>query len=167
MTLKSSLSLFFGLLLIPALTAQEPWSTYRGNAARSGNTDGKAGPATAKVLWAYKSSEHFVASPLPTDERLYISGLGGFNVPTLLALNTDTAGKERVAWKKSTPYLKLPTVSTPALSGGKLIFGDGMHQTSGAFLHALQADKGLPLWQYSVPGELVHLEGSPRSSARA
>ena len=31
----------------PAL-AQEPWATYRGNLQRTGNTDGKAGPATMR-----------------------------------------------------------------------------------------------------------------------
>jgi outer membrane protein assembly factor BamB len=44
---------------------------------------------------------------------------------------------------------------------GRLIFGDGMHQTDGATLHCLRADNGLPLWQLPVPGTLVHLEGSP------
>src|SRR5262249_30694499 len=47
------------------------------------------------------------------------------------------------------------------LDGGKLIFGDGMHQTDGAVLHCFTADKALPLWQLPVPGNLVHLEGSP------
>lgn len=159
--------MLLGMLMILVLAnlagAQEPWSTYRGSATRSGNTDGKAGPASGKVLWSYKSAENFVASPLPTGGRVYLGGLGGFNIPTLLALSTNPAAseKERLVWKKSTPYLKLPTVSTPALLGGKLIFGDGMHQTSGAFLHALQTERGIPQWKYSVPGDLVHLEGSP------
>jgi outer membrane protein assembly factor BamB len=55
----------------------------------------------------------------------------------------------------------LPTVSSPALYRGKLVFGDGMHQTDGAILYCLEADKGLPIWQHPVPGNLVHLEGSP------
>src|SRR5262249_9492269 len=62
---------------------------------------------------------------------------------------------------KGTPLLKLPTVSSPAVFDGKLIFGDGMHQTDGAILHCLRQDNGLPLWQLPVPGDLVHLEGSP------
>ena len=67
-------------------------------------------------------------------------------------------------WTKTTPLLKLPTVSSPALAGNKLVFGDGMHQTAGAFLHCLQADKGLPLWELPAPGRLVHLEGAPTVS---
>src|SRR5207244_3346349 len=52
-------------------------------------------------------------------------------------------------------------VSSPAAYQGKLIFGDGMHQTDGATLYCLDAAKGLPIWQHPVPGSLVHLEGAP------
>src|SRR5262249_34043762 len=57
--------------------------------------------------------------------------------------------------------LKLPTVSSPGVYKGRIVFGDGMHQTDGASLHCLSIDQGLPLWQLPVPGKLVHLEGSP------
>jgi outer membrane protein assembly factor BamB len=87
--------------------------------------------------------------------------LGAFNVSNFAALVVDPKSAHRVAWSKTTPYLKLPTVSSPAVFDGKLLFGDGMHQTDGAVLHCLRADKGMPLWQLPVPGKLVHLEGSP------
>jgi outer membrane protein assembly factor BamB len=136
------------------------WATYRGNAQRTGNTDGLPGPSAPKVLWAFKSQEHFIASPLPLGNRVVFTSLGAFNVSTMFAFNVDPGG-ERTAWKKSAPYLKLPTVSTPAVADGKLIFGDGMHQTDGAVLHCVRADKGQAFWQLAVPGTLVHLEGSP------
>ncbi len=156
----------FAALLLPSLClgpapAAEPWATCRGNPQRTGNTDGKPGPAKPAVLWAMKSSDHFIASPVPHGDRLFVSGLGAFNVSTFLCLDTDPKAARRIVWSKSTPYLKLPTVSSPALADGRLVFGDGMHQTDGALLHCLQADKGLPVWQLPVPGTLVHLEGSP------
>src|SRR5258708_2592738 len=46
-------------------SAVEPWATYRGNSERTGCTDGKAGPAAPKILWAVASKEHYVASPVP------------------------------------------------------------------------------------------------------
>src|SRR5262249_44454605 len=141
----------------PLLRAAEPWSTYRGNLQRTGNTDNVAGPAAPKVLWVHKSTEHFIAAPVPAGDRVYVSGLGAFNVSTFAALAIDPKATQRVIWSKTTPYLKLPTVSSPALFDGKLIFGDGMHQTDGAALHCLRAEKGLPLWQLPVPGKLVHL----------
>jgi outer membrane protein assembly factor BamB len=137
------------------------WSTYRGNPQRTGNTDGLAGPEAPKVLWVHKTKDHFIASPVPTADRVYASGFGAFNVSTFYCLAADSKAAKRILWTKTTPYLKLPTVSSPALAGGKLIFGDGMHQTDGAILHCLQTDAGLPLWQLPMPGKLVHLEGSP------
>src|SRR5262245_17513700 len=144
-----------------ARAAEPTWTTYRGNGQRTANTDGVAGPANPKVLWVHKAQEHFVAAPVPAGDKLIVSGLGPFNVPTFLALNTDPKAAQRVAWSSGVPYLKLPTVSSPAVADGKLVFGDGMHQTSGATLHCLRLDKAMPLWQLPVPGELVHLEGSP------
>jgi outer membrane protein assembly factor BamB len=142
-------------------TEIEPWATFRGNLARTGNTDGLAGPANPKVLWVLKSTENFIAAPVPFDNRLYVSGLGTFNVSSVHALNTGPGAKERVAWSKTTPTLKLPIVSSPAVSKNMLVFGDGMHQTDGAVLHCVERADGLSLWQLSVPGALVHLEGSP------
>jgi outer membrane protein assembly factor BamB len=154
----------FWALIIGSAGAAEPWSTYRGNLQRTGNTDNVAGPAVPKVLWVHKSTEHFIAAPVPAGDRVHVSGLGAFNVSTFSALAVDPKAAQRVVWSKTTPYLKLPTVSSPAISDGKLIFGDGMHQTDGAVLHCLRAEKGLPLWQLPVPGKLVHLEGSPTVS---
>src|SRR5437660_4186627 len=155
-------SMVFGLLCLAVsrLDAGEPWSTYRGNVQRTANTDNVPGPATPKVLWTFKSHEHFIAAPVPQDDHVFISGLGAFNVSTFYCLTADPRAGQRVAWSKSTPYLKLPIVSSPALSGGRIVFGDGMHRTDGARLHCLQK-QALPLWQLEVPGTLVHLEGSP------
>ncbi len=144
-----------------AASAAEPWSTYRGNAQRTGNTDGKAGPASPAVLWTHRGQNHFVAAPTPSADRLLVPGLGAFNVPTLFSFALDPKARTRAVWTKSAPFLKLPSVSSPALADGKLIFGDGMHQTDGAVLFCLKQDRGTPLWQLPVPGQLVHLEGAP------
>src|SRR5262249_28546784 len=140
----------FGCFVVSSAGA-EPWTTYRGNVQRSGS-DGNAGPATPKVLWVMKSQEHFVASPVIDGEQLYVSGLGAFNVSTSYCLPVDPRAAQRSLWTKTTPILKLPTVSSPAIVEGKLIFGDGMHQTDGAILHCLRAEKGLTLWELPLPG---------------
>jgi len=119
--------------------------------------------AAPKVLWALKSKEKFnyIASPVPHGDRLYVSGLGAFNTGHFACLATGPAAKKRTLWEKSTPLLKLPTVSSPGLFKDYLIFGDGMHQTNGAMLYCFDAVGGEPIWRHSVPGDLVHLEGSP------
>jgi outer membrane protein assembly factor BamB len=149
------------LVALSPLAAQEPWSTFRGNAQRTGSADGKAGPANAKVLWSYASKDHYIASPVPVGDKLIVSGLGAFNTGTMSCLSLDPKAKQRVEWTKGTPFLKLPTVSSPAVFGNRIIFGEGMHQTDGAQLYCIQATNGLPLWTFQAPGSLVHLEGSP------
>jgi outer membrane protein assembly factor BamB len=150
-----------GIAMRPTAGHAADWLTHRGNSARTGNIDNQPGPAAGKILWVHKAADHFIASPVALDQRLFVSGLGAFNTTNFYALQTEPGAKDRVAWSKSAPYLTLPMVSSPAIAGGVLIFGDGMHQTDGAVLHGLRADTGLPLWQYPVPGQLVHLEGSP------
>jgi outer membrane protein assembly factor BamB len=157
------LAFLLALLASPA-AASEPWATYRGNAARTGNTDGTPGPAAPAVLWAMKSQDHFIASPVPVGDKLYVSGLGGFNRPTISLFPLAAKGMAKPAWTKSAPYLKLASVSSPAVVGNTLVFGDGMHQDSGGMLHCVTADTGKPLWQVVMPGNLVHLEGAPTVS---
>jgi outer membrane protein assembly factor BamB len=147
------------LVAIPSFAA-DPWSTYRGNPQRTGNTDGKAGPLAPAVLWVYKSHDHFIASPTPSGDTVVFSGLGALNKPSMIGLPMNPKKLVEPVWSRSN-LLKLPTVSSPAVVDGKLIFGDGMHQTDGAVLYCVPADGGLPLWRLSVPGTLVHLEGSP------
>jgi outer membrane protein assembly factor BamB len=161
----SVVALCLGVWVVPSFVlADEPWSTYRGNPQRTGNTDGRAGPTAPKALWVFHSKDHFIASPVPQGKNLYISGGGVFNSYFYCLPLEPGAGEVKPLWSKSTPFLKNPTVSSPGLSGDKLVFGDGMHQNNGGALHCLLADGGKTVWQLLVPGELVHLEGSPAIS---
>ena len=156
---------FFSCLLLllsaGSLFAAEPtpWATYRGNSARTGNTDGRAVPDQPVVLWAVASQDHIIAAPVPVGDSLYVSGFGAFNRPTI-ALYPTIDGKKPL-WSRSAPYLRLASVSSPAVSGNSLVFGDGLHQDSGGVLHCLTADTGRPVWQLPMPGDLTHLEGAP------
>src|SRR6266404_8586282 len=114
--------------VVMAFSSRADWPTARGNPQRSGCVDNKPGPASPSILWVYKSQDHFIASPVPAGDRLYVSGLGGFNTPTLLALHVEPIGIPAPHWTRSRPLLGLPVVSSPPVADGKLIFGDGMHQ---------------------------------------
>lgn len=149
------------LLLASSASAAEPWATYRGNPARTGNADGIALPDSPKILWAIKSNDHFIASPVPVGENVYLSRLGAFNQPQLGVFPLKPAGEPKAAWTKAVPYLRLASVSSPSVAGNLLVFGDGMHQDAGGTLHGLAADTGRPLWQLPMPGDLIHLEGAP------
>jgi outer membrane protein assembly factor BamB len=154
----------FAIFLLAAASqaqAQSNVATYRGNLARTGCADGVAGPLKPKVLWARKSADHYLASPVIVDKTLYLASIGALNTSNLTAFAIEGKDEDRVQWSKSSPYLKLPIASAPTVHDGLVVFGDGMHQTNGAVLHCLRAATGRPLWQYQVPGDLVHLEGSP------
>lgn len=150
-------------LLVTPCVAAEPaaWATYRGNPQRTGNTDGQAGPAKPTVVWSVKSQDHFLAAPVPIGEGVYIAGVGAFNRPAVAVFPLTAKNPPVPIWSKSAPYLKLASVSSPAVAGDYLLFGDGLHQDSGGVLHCLQASTGKPLWQLVLPGDLIHLEGAP------
>src|SRR5262245_28341874 len=131
-------SLCLCVSVVSSAGAVEPWATYRGNPQRTGCTDGKPGPSAPKILWTFKGKDeditHYIASPVPLGDKLLVSGLGAFNAGIFACLSTDPTAKERTLWTKSTPYLKLPTVSSPGIFKGRMVFGDGMHQPEGARL---------------------------------
>jgi outer membrane protein assembly factor BamB len=137
----------------------EPWSTHRGNAQRTGNTDGKPGPIAPKVLWTFRF-ETLTTSPVPRERQLYVGGLSGLNTPALYGLDTDPLAHDRVTFSRRMPCLKAPPAAAPALIDSRLVFG-GMGQTEGADLSCVRASDGFPLWQQPLPGKLVHLEGTP------
>jgi outer membrane protein assembly factor BamB len=143
-------------------TQNAEWSTHRGGPARTGNIDGKPGPMkTPKVLWTHKAAEQFVASLVASGDRLYLPALGAFNSGAIHSLDLAEKAEKRISWSKSAPHLRVPSVCAPALSEGKLVLGEGMHQTDGAGLLCLRATDGRALWRLNVSGDLVHLEGSP------
>jgi outer membrane protein assembly factor BamB len=108
-----------------------------------------------------KSQDHFVASLVPVKDGVHLAGIGAFNRPTISVFPIAAMSPPQPRWTKSAPYLKLASVSSPAVAGDYLVFGDGMHQDSGGVLHCLHSATGKPLWQLTLPGDLIHLEGAP------
>ena len=136
------------------------WTGHRGGPARTGNVDGKPGPASPKVLWVHREKEQYVAPPSAAANRLFVTVMGPFNTGALRVFDAGGDGKAPV-WSKGAPAVQLPTVGSPVVSGGRVVFGEGMHQTDGSKLHCLRASDGRPVWRLDVPGELVHIEASP------
>ena len=162
-TLMRLALLSFALLVPAAAQAADPgpWATYRGNPQRTGNTDGVAGPEKPAVLWSVKSTDHFLASPVPVKDGIYVAGIGAFNRPSVHLFPFAAKNPPVAIWTKSAPYLKLASVSSPAVVGDYLVFGDGLHTDAGGVLHCVSATTSKPLWQLVMPGDLIHLEGAP------
>jgi outer membrane protein assembly factor BamB len=159
--MKIPLSLLVIATLLAPPVCGADWPTNRANPQRTGCADDKPGPQSPKVLWVYESQDHFIASPVASESAIYVSGLAGLGTAEFFALAPAANSAKRELWCKRAPFLRLPVACAPAVADGKIVFGDGMHQTDGATLYCLKADTGTPLWQYPAPGALVHLEGSP------
>ena len=143
----------------PLVPADVEWTAHRGGPARTGNIDGKPGPAQPKVLWVQRSKEQFLAPLSVAGDRLFATVMGPFNSGGIRAF--DPSDAKPPVWSKGAPGIKLPTVGSPVSSGGRVVFGEGMHQTDGSALHCLRVGDGRPLWTLDVPGELVHIEAAP------
>ncbi len=152
--------------LLLAAQVRADWPTHRGIVQRTGNVDGKAGPKKPKILWVHESAEQFIAAPVAGEKELFVSGLGTFNTAALhcFDISPTAPADKRAKWVKRPPYLKQAMACPVIVSGGMIIFGDGMHQTDGGTLHALAYPSGRAMWQLPVPGTLVHLEGAAAMS---
>lgn len=142
------------------------WVTHRANPERTGCPDGRPGPSRPKVLWTHPSKEHFVAGPVVSGNRLYLPALGAFNSGAFHAVDLSDGVPKRILWTKAPPVLRIPTVCSPVVTEGRIVFGEGMHQTEGASLLCLRDSDGRTLWKLNVTGELVHIEGSPSVAGR-
>jgi outer membrane protein assembly factor BamB len=157
--IRTLAALLLAATFSPFLSADAEWTGHRGGPARTGNIDGKPGPKQPKVLWVQKSKEQFLAPLSVGGNLLFATVMGPFNSGAIHAF--DLAEAKPPVWSKGAPGIKLPTVGSPASSGGRVVFGEGMHQTDGSALHCLRISDGRPLWRLDVPGELVHIEASP------
>lgn len=146
-------------LLALLLSQSADWPGHRGGPDRAGVVDARPGPARPKVLWVHRSKEHFIAPPVVGAKRLFVCVLGAFNTGGLSAF--EPAEAKPALWRKQAPLVRFPTVGAPAVADGKVVFGEGMHQTDGTTLHCLRSSDGRSLWRLEVPGELVHIEASP------
>ncbi len=94
------------VLLLPATArAAEPgpWATYRGTPQRTGNTDGAAGPEKPALLWSVKSTDHFLAAPVPVKDGVYVAGIGAFNRPSAFLYPFAGKAAPTATWCRAAP----------------------------------------------------------------
>jgi outer membrane protein assembly factor BamB len=159
--MRNGLAILMVLFALASYSTRADWPAARGNAQRTGNVDGQPGPKTGKVLWTYESADNYISTGSPGNKTLFVPALGTLNSGVISALSTEQGAAKRLIWSKSQPSLKLPTVCAPAIVGGKIYFGDGMHQNESPTMYCLDAATGASVWQLPIPGALIHLEGTP------
>ena len=105
--------------------------------ARTGNSDGSRDRRSAAVLWVYKSQENFVAAPVPAMD---VSSWPASAASTCrrCSASTTTPKRRTRRLEQGRAVSEAADGQPPAVFDGKLVFGDGMHQTDGALLHCLR-----------------------------
>jgi outer membrane protein assembly factor BamB len=154
-----------GAAVLLSSETRADWPAWMGSTKRSGHADGKPGPRSGKVLWTYKAAgEMFIGSPAASGDRLYLGTVGPLGTGVIRCL--DAAGG-KVIWQlpdAKVPGLDAgslriqPIVSAPAVVGGRVVIGGGMHQDNRTILRCLSAADGRPEWSLVVES---HLEGGP------
>src|SRR3954447_18783982 len=95
------------LAVCGAAASAADWPTARGNAQRTGNADGKAGPVRgAKVLWVHESTDQYISTGSPAGNAVYVPALGTLNSGVMAAVSTEAGdAAKRVLWSKSQPSI--------------------------------------------------------------
>ena len=128
-----------------ALTAQmlarrvpQPWSSFRGNAARTGVSEAPL-QAPLKQVWSFQAKDAVDGSPIISNGIIYAPSRDGY----LYAL--DIQGR-RELWHY---YAGAPIRSTPTLHGDTLFFGD-----DNGVVHGVQSVGGMARWRVSLSGKI-------------
>jgi outer membrane protein assembly factor BamB len=149
------------LLSFAAASAAEPvdWPVFGGNAERTGNIDGKAGPEKPNERWRFVDPDSQAmsidASPAVCGGRVYIGGGKSSpfgNTGKMYCLDL----KGNLIWEFKTAKW---VFSSPAVCDGRVYFGEGLHTDAPCKLYCLSAETGKELWTFTSRS---HVESSPQ-----
>lgn len=116
----------------------QPWSSFRGNVARTGVSETPL-QAPLKQVWNFQTKGPIDGSPIISDGIIYVPSRDGY----LYALDAQ-ARQERWRYEAGAPLR-----STPTLQGDTLFFGD-----DNGILHAVQSTGGMARWQALLSGKI-------------
>ena len=139
---------------------EHAWPLFRGSLARLGAMPGQPGPTAGGINWSSASVEKsFLSSPAVAGNRVYATSaqVGLFaERGAIYCFDADTGG---VVWTCA-PKGYRPTFSSPAVSGKRLVVGEGLHFTRDARVMCLDIEDrpGTILWEYRTKS---HVESSP------
>jgi outer membrane protein assembly factor BamB len=134
------------------------WSCFRGSSARTGNVDGLRGPKAPAERWRFAEADAKAiginASPAVDKDRVYVAaGQRSVFGDTGRFYCLDADGK--LLWKAK---LKRWGFSSPAVVGGRVFVGEGLHEDENCRLYCLDAESGKELWTFAAKS---HIESSP------
>jgi outer membrane protein assembly factor BamB len=135
------------------------WTMFRANLARTGAAGSASGPAQAGILWAYKDPQARVAdlssSPAVVGDRVYTGSAQASVFDSTGMVYCLEAGTGKRIWQFQT---EKQVFSSPAVVGGKVFIGEGLHVDTNCKLYCLDAASGKKLWATTTKS---HTESSP------
>lgn len=137
------------------------WPTFRGDLKRTGNPGDLRGPINPRIAWRFRDSEFragdFSSSPALAEGKIFVgSAQGGIfsSFGVVYCLND----KGELIWKFKT---RRQIFSSPAVVGGRVYIGEGLHRDTDSKLYCLDAKDGKLLWDFQTKS---HVESSPTVS---
>ena len=133
------------------------WWAYRGGPQRRGAVPGGPDPVAGGVQWAFTEFKTFYSSPAVVGSRVFVSAADKGLFSDRGAIYCLDALGGGVVWKYAPKGFRA-TYSSPAVAGGYLVCGEGLHFTRDARITCLDAATGKKLWEYRTAS---HVESSP------
>ena len=156
---RAALAASIHALAASAAPAADGWTTFRGDALRTGNPGGEALPLRLELDWSFRDESYrsasFDSSPALAN-GLVIIGLAEASVfsPSGRIVCLDAAtGKRR--WHFKTRH---PVFSSPVAGGGRVYAGEGHHQDSSCKVYCLDQATGQERWTFETKS---HVESTP------
>jgi outer membrane protein assembly factor BamB len=136
------------------------WPTSRGGPHRTGYAGGEE-PTSAGNQWAWNDHKTVFSSPTVAGDRVYfttVTGIGPFTPTGKGAVVCVDSASGRELWRYEGDDGDLRgTFSSPAIGEGRLVVGEGLHQTSDARVTCLDLS-GRKVWDFRTSS---HVESTP------
>jgi outer membrane protein assembly factor BamB len=144
----------------PEATAEKrgtAWPLFRGGPDRRGAVPGADEPVTSEALWTFNADARIIyASPAVVGNRVYVTTAdkGVFSDRgAVLCLDAETGAE---VWRHAPEDFRA-TFSSPAVTDGYVVCGEGLHYTTDARITCLDTS-GKLRWELRTQS---HVESSP------
>jgi outer membrane protein assembly factor BamB len=134
------------------------WPAFRGGIDRRGAAAGSADPVSAGGVWAFaKEVKTFYCSPAAAGGRIFATSADKTVFHDSGAVYCLDAENGAVVWKYAPDDFRA-TFSSPAVAGGYVVVGEGLHFVRDGRVTCLEAATGKLVWQFRTKS---HVESSP------
>ncbi|MCX5670190.1 MAG: PQQ-like beta-propeller repeat protein, partial [Planctomycetota bacterium] len=141
-----------------AASGSGEWPAFRGGMDRRGASLTSADPVSSTGVWAFtKEVKTFYCSPAAAGGRRFATSADKTVFRDSGAVYCLDAENGAVVWKYAPDDFRA-TFSSPAVAGGYVVVGEGLHFTRDGRVTCLEAATGKLVWQVRTAS---HVESSP------